>query len=283
MTLRKFYYYLAIAGLAAFLVGSASAQSYSWSGGGDGTTWSQGANWVGGVAPTPGAFQIFLGTGFPTATPTPITIGASDVISLTDQIFGPEWGETLNINGSVTAGYGFAPVGDMAGPMSVVNMYGNASYTSGDSIFIGDMFWFNGGPNVSMNLYDNSQLTTKYLALGGHLNIFGGTVTVNNALLIGPAGAGFWGSPLSTDATRLMDIAGGKLIVAGDASAQVSNLIARGILEGNGIVGNVNVDLLSDPGFTVITAVPEPASMTLLGFGGLAAALFSRRRSGSIH
>jgi hypothetical protein len=80
-----------------------------------------------------------------------------------------------------------------------------------------------------------------------------------------------------------MDIAGGKLVVAGDASAQVSNLIARGILEGNGIVGNVNVDLLSDPGFTVITAVPEPASMTLLGFGGLAAALFSRRRSGSIH
>jgi hypothetical protein len=283
MTLRKSYYYLAIAGLAAFLVGSASAQSFSWSGGGDATTWSQGANWVGGVAPTPGAFQIFLGTGFPTTTPTPITIGASDVISLTDQIFGPEWGETLNINGSVTAGFGFAPVGDMAGPMSVVNMYGNASYISGDSIFIGDMFWFNGGPNVSMNLYDNSQLTTKYLALGGHLNIFGGTVTVNNALLIGPAGAGFWGSPLSTDATRLMDIAGGKLVVAGDASAQVSNLIARGILEGNGIVGNVNVDLLSDPGFTVITAVPEPASMTLLGFGGLAAALFSRRRSGSIH
>jgi PEP-CTERM motif len=283
MTLGKIYYYLAIAGLAACLVGSAPAQSYSWSGGGDGTTWSQGANWVGGVAPTPGAFQIFLGTGYPTATPTPITIGASDVISLTDQIFGPEWGETLNINGSVTAGYGFAPVGDMAGSMSVVNMYGNASYTSGDSIFIGDMFWFNGGPNVSMNLYDNSQLTTKYLALGGHLNIFGGTVTVNNALLIGPAGAGFWGSPLSTDATRLMDIAGGKLVVAGDASAQVSDLIARGILEGNGIVGNVNIDLLSDPGFTVITAVPEPASMTLLGFGGLAAALFSRRRSGSIH
>lgn len=263
--------------LAMCFVHGASAVNYAWSGAGDGTTWSQGANWVGGVVPPAGAVQIAIGTGSPTTSPLPITIGASDAVQYTDNLFGPEWGQTLNIYGSVTAGFGFSPVGAVAGPQSVINLYGTGSYTSGDSIFIGDMFWFNGGPNVAFNLYNNSQVTTKYLAVGGHLSIFGGTVTVNNGLLTGTPTAGVWGSPLSTDATRLIDIAGGKLIVAGDATTQVNDLITRGILEGYGSVGNVNVDLVSTPGFTVITGVPEPSSIALLGLGGLASLLFARR------
>jgi len=271
----KQLYYLAGMILAACAVGSVSGQTYNWNGTGDGTTWSQGANWVGGVVPGPST-DIFIGTGYPTVTPTPITIGPSDVVQATDQLFGPEWGETLNIYGTVSTGFGFAPVGDASNP-SVVNMYGNASVTTGDSIFLGDMFWFNGGPSVTVNMYGNSQMTTKYLAVGGHLNIFGGAVTVNTALLDGTPTAGAWGSPLSTDATRLIDIGGGELILAGNATAQVADMTTRGILEGNGVVGNVNVDLSSDPGFTVITAVPEPASVALLGLGGLA--LFLRRRT----
>ncbi len=271
----KQLYYLAGITLSVCLAGSVSGQTYNWNGAGDGTTWSQGANWVGGVVPGPST-DIYIGTGYPTVTPTPITIGASDLVQATDQLFGPEWGETLNIYGTVSTGFGFAPVGDMSQNPSVVNMYGNSSLTTGDSIFIGDMFWFNGGPNVAVNLYGNSQMTTKYLAVGGHLNIFGGTVTANTALLDGTPTAGVWGSPLSTDATRLIDIAGGRLIVAGDATAQVADMTTRGILEGNGVVGNVSIDLLSDPGYSVITAVPEPASVALLGLSGLA--LLLRRR-----
>jgi hypothetical protein len=266
-----------------WLAQSASATTnFNWTGGGDATTWSQGANWSQGYAPPAGpaatnTFQVFIGTGFPTTSPLPINIGPADVVQLSDQLFGPEWGQTLNIYGSVNAGFGFAPVGDMSGPKSTVNLYGNGSYTSLDSIFLGDMFWFAGGPNVDMNLYDNSHVTTKYFALGGHLNIYGGTVTVSTAMLIGPSGSGFWGG-VSTDATRLIDVAGGQLVVGGDATAMVNDLIARGIMEGNGIVGNVNIDTVSEPGFTVITAAPEPGTMALLCLGGLAGVVATRRR-----
>jgi hypothetical protein len=275
---RKPYYLIPVV-LAACLAGNASAQNFNWSGLGDGTTWSQGANWVGGSAPTVPTVAISLGTGYPTTSILPITIGASDAVSLSDQLFGPEWGQTLNIYGSVNAGFGFAPVGAVGGPKSIVNLYGNGSYTSGDSIFIGDMFWFAGGPNVDMNLYDNSQVTANYLWLGGHLNLYGGTMTVNTFLGTGTPTAGQWGG-ISTDATRLMNIAGGRLILGGDASTQVSDWIARGIIQGHGVAGNINVDLVSDPGFTVITAVPEPASLALLGLGSGVLMLVIRRRNG---
>jgi hypothetical protein len=272
-------YYLMPVVLAACLAGSASAQNYTWSGLGDATTWSQGANWLGGVAPTPGAVQIFLGTGNPTASPLPITIGASDAVQLSDALFGPEWGQTLNIHGSVNAGFGLFMVGDMAGTASVLNLYGNASYTAGDTLALGDAWWWAGAPHVTMNLYDNAQATTKYLWLGGHLNLYGGTMTVNNFLGTGTPTAGQWGG-ISTDATRLMDIAGGRLILGGDATTQVSEWITRGILQGYGVVGSVAIDTATNPGYTIVTGVvPEPSTMALLGLGTGVLMLVFRRRS----
>lgn len=285
MKLNRFFTFGAFAALMMFLAGSASAQTtnYTWTGGGDGMTWSQPANWMTGIVPVNDGttFQIFLGTGNPTASVSPITIGMSDNILLSDQIFGPEWGQTLNIYGSVNAGFGFAPVGDMAGNTSVVNMYGNSSYTSGDSIFIGDMFWFDGGPNVTINLYDNSQMSANYVALGGHLNIYGGTLTVNNTLFTGTSTNGQWGSPLSSDATRLINMAGGELVLAGDATAQLNDMMTRGILEAYGGAGTVSIDTSSSPGQTIVMAVPEPSTFALLGMGALIGGLLVRRKSDS--
>ena len=104
-----------------------AAPSYNWNGSGDASTWSQGANWVGGVAPTPDTFRIFLGTGYPTVTPTPINLASTDTVQLSDSVFGPEWGETLNIYGKLIAGFGIVPVGAIGGPTSTVNMYANSS------------------------------------------------------------------------------------------------------------------------------------------------------------
>jgi hypothetical protein len=211
----------------------------------------------------------------------PITIGASDVVHLSDALFGPEWGQTLNIHGSVIAGFGLFTIGDMAGNSSFLNLYGNSSYTAGDTIAIGDAWWWAGAPNVAMNLYDNSQATTKYLWLGGHLNLYGGSMTVNTFLGTGTPTAGQWGG-ISTDATRLMNIAGGSLVLGGNTTADVNNWISRGILQGYGVAGNVNIDTISNPGFIVITGVvPEPSSIVLLGLGGGVMMLIFRRRTGT--
>jgi hypothetical protein len=110
------------------------------------------------------------------------------------------------------------------------------------------------------------------------LNIFGnGTVTANLGFNTGTATTPVFSGGLDTDATRLIDISGmGRLILPGDFTAQVNDWIARGIIQGNGVTGAVNIDLASNPGQTVVTAVPEPASAALLGIGSLL--LFLRRR-----
>jgi hypothetical protein len=280
---RKLYYLIPVA-VATGLAVSASAGTiiYHWTGAGDNTSWSDAANWDNGVPDPLNTFQIFLG--FAGDVGTTIDMAASDGAIASDSIFGPEWGETLNLNGNSVwiQNYNFIPIGS-AGAPTTVNM-NSAQMTIGDSLLLGTAWWFAGGPYVTMNLNGNSQLTANWFQLGGVLNINGNSVaTANGGCNLGVnASTPIFSGGLDTDATRLIDISGnGKLIVAGDISANVSDWISRGILEGNGIVGNLNVDLLSDPGFSVIT-VPEPASVALLGLGGFAMLLVFRRRSGTI-
>jgi Concanavalin A-like lectin/glucanases superfamily/Bacterial Ig-like domain (group 2) len=264
MKLIKLYYAASLA-VAVCLVQTASAASYNWSGAGDGSTWSQGANWVGGTAPLNdgSTFQIFIGTGFPTVTPTPIVISASDNVVLSDTLFGPEWGETLNISGTVTAGYGFAPVGAMGGPKSTVNLHGTAAYNAKDSIFIGDMFWFAGGPNVDFNLYDSSSISAPFIAVGGHLNAYDSTTVkimptnstgLVGQILTGTPGAGQWGG-VSSDTTRWINLAGGKLILNTGNISYVDTLIGRGIFLCYGKKYDTNEFTITDDGTNTIVTV----------------------------
>jgi hypothetical protein len=137
-TTHKRLYYTAGMMLAACLVHNASAApSYTWSGLGDGTTWSDGANWTGGVAPTLDTFQITID---PVTSVLPVTIGASTAAVASDNVFGPEWGQTLDIYGSLASGLFFTPVGSVGGPTSTINLYGSGSLSAADTIFIGDPF-----------------------------------------------------------------------------------------------------------------------------------------------
>jgi len=255
--------------LAACLTGSVSAQTYNWTAGGDATTWSQGANWLGGVAPvapTPPAFQIFIGTGYPTTTPTPITIGALDVVQLTDSLFGPEWGETLNIYGTVRAGFGFFPIGDNTTGTSFINLYGNGSLAANDTVSIGDAWWFPGGPNVVMNLRDSSLVSANYLWLGGHVNLYGGMVSVTNFMGTGTSGGPVFAGGIDSDATRFVNLVNGKLVLPAGFTANVNNWITRGILFAYGkklqstdVV--INESDVNFPGRTVVSTIPLGGSL----------------------
>jgi hypothetical protein len=249
-------YCAAIAALALGLAYQTSATNYHWTGAGDDTSWGQAANWDLGVPSqdTNVTFQVFIGTGFPTISPLPITIGVTDVIQTADQLFGPEWGQTLNFYGTMTNGFGFAPVGAVGGPQTHMNMYGNATITSLNSVFIGDMFWFPGGPNIVLNMFDNSKLATPYLALGGHINMYtSNTVTCSTFPLWGPPTAGFWGG-LSTDGTRRFNIVNGTFILPSvltptlTGTLAVSNWVARNIFMAYGKAGSTNDLIVTDDG-----------------------------------
>lgn len=266
--------YAASVALAMCLIGNASAQTVTWTAGGDGVTWTDPANWDSGVPLS--VADIWIDPQL--ASLQTITLGASVTVTASDNVY-LEWGQTLNVYGSIASSLFFSPVGAVGGPATTINLYGNGLVSSVDTFFVGDPFWVNGStiPDVNVNLYDNSSLTANYIGMAGHLNIYGGTATATLGFLTGTATTGPWNpGPSTTDASRLINIAGGKLVIGGDASAQATDLITRGILEGDGVIGNVFVDTTSDPGFTIITAVPEPSCLALTGISSLAFLL--RRR-----
>jgi hypothetical protein len=267
--------------LAASLAGSASGQDAHWTGLNGNDAWNNLHNWDIGV-PTPTTKTVWLdianGQSVMTipagTTQSPGTNYSGDGVTFAT-IFGPEWGATLNIHGTLNYDWMMYPVGSTANP-STINMDGN-SRLSGVNLGIGSSWWFHGGPYVTMNMYDSSAANVAWLYWGGQLNLFGGTFTISG-------GVNQDNVDLVSDATRLMDITGGKLILGfGNETTMVNDWISRGILQAYGGAGNINIDTTTLPGSTILTAVvPEPSSMALLGLGGFAAMFSLRRRSRSV-
>ena len=188
MKLRIMYYAASVA-LAAGLVQNVSAQNYQWSAGGDKTTWSQGANWTQLTPPpadnTPFQIDLFANAG---GDLTPINLADTDAVQIQDSMFGPLWGQTLNVHGSVVFHWGQFIWGDLNGPVTTMNLYSNAVLTARDTIATGTAWWFPGGPNVVVNVYSNAFMGVAWLQHGGRLNLYGGTVSVTNGLNTGSAG-----------------------------------------------------------------------------------------------
>ena len=67
----------------------------------------------------------------------------------------------------------------------------------------------------------------------------------------------------------ILDISGtGQVLLPGDYTGVLNAYIANDTISGNGVLGNVTWDVVD--GTTIVTAVPEPATMSLLGLGALA-------------
>lgn len=278
MTYKKLYC-LAAAMSGMLMITSAMADTH-WTGNGGNNDWNNAANWTAGV-PSASNFNAFVDptNGYPVIGAgesayvgqwsgtfgTPPMVGTNSVYPT---FYGPEWGQTLDIYGSLNVGWIMAPVGST----SVINLYDGGSYTS-ESLGLGENWWYNGGPGVTMNQFGGTVNVGSFY-WGGTLNLSGGTFTVNenNAVIADTSAV--------ADSYRMMNISGtGEFIIAGNATSMVQNWESRNIIEGNGTFGNVNIDTTSMAGYTVITAAPEPTSLAFLGLGGLLLLLSLRLRS----
>ena len=263
-------------------VGNASAvfvQS-TWTGSAD-QDWMNDANW------TAGAPDVSDGTtsewadiasnagGGPILDNASPTVAWCKVSGSGALVIGPN--ATLDVNsiGDFDLGFGGSPtVGNYgtitasnrlqvgrSGGTSTFNMYGGSVTSTGD-LKIGR----EGGSTGVLNMYDGSITTLANISIGeegaasGVLNLYGGTVTAAGIAIYDPT------------PPKMVLIGDGVLLLVGDKTSTVDGYVGgseriRPMDPGDTIERDFDI---TNPGFTTVWAVPEPATLSLLVLGGLA-------------
>src|ERR1700677_974415 len=271
MKLEKLKYIVAIIAAAA-LVRGASAQDSHWNGTKGNTAWDVATNWNPVGVPPPGnpttTYQgnVWLdpspvdGSTVITITPGDVeTPGVGNSTEVYNTIFGPEFGCTLNIYGTLSSDWTMARYQPDPTPWgrSYVDMYTNSSVsTTGASLNLGDGWWtVCEGPYVTMNLYANANYSSLGGAggwIGGHINIYDTSSVLFNGYLNIDNGQA------ANDGTTVFAVDGGTLTLPeGFITGTVTNWIERGIIRAYGKGYDTNDLNISDNGVnTIITNVP---------------------------
>ena len=276
---------VSIAATLCFALG-VSAQDSHWNGTAGDNLWNNPNNWTPVGVPPPGnPTTTFAGNVW--LDPSPVdgssvmTIGAGDTempgvgnsTEVFNTIFGPEFGSTLNVYGTLTFDWTIAPYqpDPTPGLRSHINMYGNAyMYTSGASLNLGSGWWpVCEGAYVTMNLYNNanySSLGGAGLWCGGHINIY------DNSTLLINGYVNFDNGQANNDGTTVLNVGGGTLILPlGFNVSSVTNWIQRGILRAYGKGYDTNDLIVSDNGTnTSVTDVPLGGALQRVYFQPLA-------------
>ncbi len=290
MKLRKLCYVTIIA-FVGCLVQTASAQDSHWNGTLTNNLWNNPNNWTPVGVPPPGNPTNFTGNVWldPSTNggDTVITISPGDVetpgvgnsTEVYNTIFGPEFGCTLNVSGTLEFDWTVAPYqpDPTPGLRSHINLLGNAyMYTSGASLNLGSGWWpVCEGAYVTMNLYNNanySSLGGAGIWLGGHVNVYdSATVLINGYVNIDNGQA-------NNDATTVFNVGGGTLklpegwvtganTTLNGLSGTVTNLVARGIIRVYGKGYDTNDLTVSDDGTnTIVTAASLGGSLQQVYF-----------------
>jgi hypothetical protein len=287
--------HVAAVGLALCLNHRVSAQDDHWNGTTTNTLWNNPANWSEGVVPpndltanppfpcgntngTGGAPLYFAGNVWldPANGDSVITIPPGDeefpgIPQCTEgdtyaynTIFGPEFGATLNVYGSLSWAWTMAPYGPNPAARSIINMFTNSSMsTTGASLNLGDGWWTVAeGCYVTMNLYANAQYSSlggAGLWWGGHINIYdNASFLVNGYVNFGDVSNPNWAQ---SDGTRSLVLGGGTLTLPEgfntSALGAAPNWMTRGMLRAYGKGEDTNDLIITDNGTnTIVTVVP---------------------------
>lgn len=180
--------------MAAVLV-AATLQTQAdntWDGSAADGLWTNDANWSLNVAPAPGQGNFF----FSDQTYTnKITIGSGDSVTLDGDMYGPEWGMDLVIDGGSLIqnppGFVWAPVAD-SGDHCVIDVK-NDAYFEVSELLLGDNWWFSGHPYVDLNISGTGTVVKArgWMWLGGRINLESGTLEVGGNINFDASAAGY--------------------------------------------------------------------------------------------
>ena len=250
--LRKLIY------LASFILvlGSVSyAEDIQWIGGSADNLWSTPENWDLGRVPT---LDDEVRIDVPAAAAQNGPLIQDGIDAKAKGIFTEAAGEpTLTITGGTLEIAEWIWWGDGDGSYGIWNM-------SGGTVSVTDEFelgWGGGAGTLTITggtINAGEAVIPTGSGAFGHLNLNGGTYNVTK-----PGG-------FEVNATGMVDITGGTLVLEGDETTKVNDLIAAGQITAYGGDGQIEVDFdLSNPGKTTLTATIEKTVLFAEDFEGL--------------